>query len=220
MNFQKSSKDIKHFIGKFLDDRDILNYCMIDNNQHGNVCNEDFFYNVLLSRYPDTLKYRNTSFKKWYLSVIHYVDLLKRKYNFNYRQYNHGNPREQYKIFEELKNEKNPTLLLRPAATQGDLALVKFAVENGGDIHANEGALQWASENGHLDIVEYLVDKKANIHAWDEAALQFASLNGHLEIVKYLVEHGANIHAYDDIALRWARKNKHWDVVKYLESLP
>ena len=29
----------------------------------------------------------------------------------------------------------------------------------------NDYALRWASENGHLEVVKYLVENKANIHA-------------------------------------------------------
>ena len=46
----------------------------------------------------------------------------------------------------------------------------------------------------------------------------WASYNGHLEFVKYLVEQGADIHAEYDFALKYARKNKHLEVVKYLEE--
>ncbi len=37
-----------------------------------------------------------------------------------------------------------------------------------------------------------------------EVHLAFASMHGYLEIVKFLVESGANIHANNDKALRWA----------------
>ena len=53
-------------------------------------------------------------------------------------------------------------------------------------------------ENGHLEVVKYLVENKANIHAKNDYALRLASGNGHLEVVKYLVENGANIHAKND----------------------
>jgi ankyrin repeat protein len=46
-----------------------------------------------------------------------------------------------------------------------------------------------------------------------------ASEYGHLEVVKYLVEQGADIHAFDDYALRFANSNKHREVVNYLNNL-
>ena len=48
----------------------------------------------------------------------------------------------------------------------------------------------------------------ADIHENDEQALRISSENGHLELVKYLVEKGADIHAIDDYAYRMAVSNK------------
>ena len=82
-----------------------------------------------------------------------------------------------------------------------------------------DNALIEASSGGHLDIVKYLVENGADIHAENDYALIWASNYGHLEVVKYLVENGANIHAENDEALRTARWNEDLEVVKYLESL-
>ena len=46
-----------------------------------------------------------------------------------------------------------------------------------------------------------------------------AAKNGHLDVVRYLVERGADVHADDDEAMRWASRNGHLEVVKYLESV-
>jgi hypothetical protein len=52
-----------------------------------------------------------------------------------------------------------------------------------------------------------------------EHALLEASFKGRLEIVKYLVEKGANIHANNDYSLRYARLNGHIEVVNYLQNV-
>ena len=59
----------------------------------------------------------------------------------------------------------------------------------------------------------------ANIHAADDCAVRWASGNGHLQVVKYLVSSGANIHARHDLAVLWASENGHLEVVKYLVSV-
>ena len=79
--------------------------------------------------------------------------------------------------------------------------------------------LQYASIYGHLDIVKYLVEHGSNIHANNDYALRWASYNGYLDVVKYLVEHGANIHAKNDEALRDADERNHFNVFNYLKSL-
>jgi len=95
----------------------------------------------------------------------------------------------------------------------------KEAFRLGADIHADDdAALCWASQNGHLEVVKFLVSKGANIHAVDDRALQLASQYGHLAVVKFLVSKGANIHSDDDFALQVACENGHLAVVKALEA--
>ena len=61
------------------------------------------------------------------------------------------------------------------------------------DIHTNNDlALLLATEEGHLEVVKFLVENGANIHADNYGALRVASQNGHLEVVKFLVERGAD----------------------------
>lgn len=55
------------------------------------------------------------------------------------------------------------------------------------EICDNERALRYAAHNGHLLIVRYLIERGANLHANNEWwALQYASHNGHLPVVQYL----------------------------------
>ena len=87
------------------------------------------------------------------------------------------------------------------------------------DITANDNsAIIWASENGHLKVVKYLVSQGADVTADDNYAVQLASENGHLEIVKYLVRHGADVTANNNYAVVWASTNGYLEVVKYLVS--
>ena len=104
------------------------------------------------------------------------------------------------------------------ASSNGHLDVVKYLVDHGANVNADDDeALIWASKNGHLDVVEYLVDNGANVNAEDDYALRLASENGHTDIVKYLVDHGANIHTRDDEALRWASEYGHLDIVAFFE---
>jgi ankyrin repeat protein len=125
---------------------------------------------------------------------------------------------------------------LRLASNNGHLAVVEHLINNGaglsaspsmalepaaalrpdkvGDIHAeNDLAFRWASENGHLAVVECLIKHgadratpnlgvAADIHAGlalprpdkvgrNDWALCWASRNGHLAVVKCLIAHGA-----------------------------
>lgn len=89
------------------------------------------------------------------------------------------------------------------AAASGDLADVRSQVAQGVDVnlHGPGGfnALNAAARNGHLDVIQYLVEHGANIDQNDnhlhKTALLAASFNRHFDIVKYLVEKGANVNA-------------------------
>jgi hypothetical protein len=113
-------------------------------------------------------------------------------------------------------SSKSLDTALRWSSYDGYLEVVKYLVENGADIHANNGyALKYASQHGYLEVVKFLVENGADIHVGNDCALRCASF-GRLDIVKYLVEHGADIHADNDYALKYASQHGYLEVVKFL----
>lgn len=61
-------------------------------------------------------------------------------------------------------------------------------------------ALINAARDGHLDVVQYLVEQGADIEAQDmnrSATVIYSALSGHLDVVKCLVEHGADTEVKD-----------------------
>jgi len=103
---------------------------------------------------------------------------------------------------------------LRVASENGHIDVVRYLIENGVTITHKCIALRHASKGGHKDIVRYLVENGANIHS--SSSLKYASEGGHTDVVQYLFERGANIHADNNYALRFASKNGRSDVVKFL----
>jgi ankyrin repeat protein len=89
------------------------------------------------------------------------------------------------------------------AAASGDLGALKSAIEHGADVNfrgpGGFNALNAAARNGHLEIVQYLVEHGATIDRSDnqrhKTALLAASFQRHFDIVQYLVEKGANVNA-------------------------
>merc|ERR1712113_992837 len=83
--------------------------------------------------------------------------------------------------------------------------------------------LMLASIEGYLNIVKYLVEKGANVDAFDDknyTAMMHANANNRLEILKYLMEKGANVDAHNieesTSSLILACNGGHLEVVKYL----
>ena len=58
--------------------------------------------------------------------------------------------------------------------------------------------LHWAAQNGHLSVVDYLVNNKAEINSKSEknwTPLHISAINGYIHVVKYLVNKKADINA-------------------------
>lgn len=110
----------------------------------------------------------------------------------------------------------------------------------GGKFCPEQSLLSVASQNNHIGIVKYLIDKKAKIEDQDEygsTPLHYAALKGNLDIVKLLLENGANVNmkaskkfvriygietqkitGTHETPLHNACRLGHLDVVKYLIS--
>ena len=98
------------------------------------------------------------------------------------------------------------------AAFKGDLLKVKAIVAarpaatvqvvnsvNGPEYQST--ALMWASDRGHKEIAEFLINSGANVDAKNKygyTALMMASVNDRKEMVELLLSRGANIDATDE----------------------
>ena len=248
-------KDVDREVLKHVDDKELLEICTINRKTWNEVCDDAFLKRRLTSKYPGIEKFKkaNESWKRFFLTAIYYISKMKDEFDFDY---SFGDLWKQYSILKQVEKWaevfKTPydfdSLLIR-ATEVGDVALAEFSLRKGANIQHGDGALRSASQNGHLNIVKYLLKQGADIHAGEDSALRSASRNGRLDIVKYLVQSGANIHARNDGALqeaiaygqlavfkylmnqganihaiheyglKLARRNKRFEVVKYLESL-
>lgn len=231
-------KDVdREILGK-VDDNDLRKVWLINKKIYYEVC-DDNFLKRRLSKYSDIEKYKEENWKQFFLKINFYISKLK-EFDFDYIS---GDFKKQYSLLKKTDNmndllfnaceegELNVVIYalkngagmrdyaLKIASQSGHVEIVKYFVENGFDIHANnESALFFAADNGHYEVVKYLVEKGADIHISEEEPFRWASRNGHYEVVKYLLEKGADVHIQGNYALKWATQYNHTKIIEYLES--
>ena len=115
------------------------------------------------------------------------------------------------------------------AIRRGSLPAVKYYYEQDHSIihqhnqnNVDLTPLHYASEDGHLEIVEFLISKGAKVDARDSdnaTPLMEAAYKGRSNVVKLLLANGARINSQDadlDTPLHWAIDGNRLDVVKLL----
>ncbi len=115
--------------------------------------------------------------------------------------------------------QKSQSKIFLAAAENGHLDIMEYLMIRYQHLQSyNNKALELAAENGHLNIIKYLLTDNITISIKNYLLVE-AAKNGHLDIVKYLISKGAQTHYLNDKAMYSALKNGHSDVVKYLISI-
>ena len=202
-NLLTGIRDVDRLIIDELSDEDFLNMCSLNRTYAERVCDDSYFRLRTKARFPETIPYKVLpKWKNHYLSIVKYIDLLKREYNYDYI-ISDRNPEYLY-IAMEYFTDSNPSNL-----SIDDSQYNEFSAEEG---------LLAAIQADDLSIVKYLVDvQRADIDFYDGEALNKAIQIQSLEIIEYLMEAGAE---YDiDDLLDKAQYNRNPLIIDYLESL-
>jgi hypothetical protein len=112
--------------------------------------------------------------------------------------------------------------LLKIAAREGYTETVRFLLEDKGidPFIENDYALRRACQNGHLEIVELLLNHGANPAALDDTPIRVAAKGGHTEIVRLLLrDTRVNPLACNNYALIEAQRMNHKKIVALLEAV-
>ncbi|RBA12849.1 hypothetical protein FPRO05_14071 [Fusarium proliferatum] len=114
--------------------------------------------------------------------------------------------------------------LMRTSASEGDNEAIGIYLDAGCSMLCINRALQVASEGGHIQIVERLLEAGAHVNAavagyGGRTALQAASAGGHIQVVERLLEAGAHVNAAaatirGQTALQAASEGGHIQVVE------
>ena len=96
-----------------------------------------------------------------------------------------------------IQTEETQETALTLACCGGFLEVAQYLVDHGANIELGASTpLMEASQEGHIDIVKYLISKNAKIDAVTntmDSALTYACANGHTVIADLLISCGANV---------------------------
>lgn len=195
----KLPRDVLFKIALALDLPDLLSYCLTSKSYNDAACKNPDFWRARLLKEKQTL--------------LRDKDIQSIK-----------DPKEYYE--KQVKKYKGYlSKKLTEFAKSGELDKAKRAVELGADINyetvdGNEfnTPLTYAANNGHFDVVKYLIEHGADKNDYYLATALVESVkNRHNEIAIYLVEQGANTAFDKDLAIRWALTNNDKELADYLE---
>ena len=118
-------KDIDREVLKYIDDRELLEICMIDRQTWNEVC-DDMFLRRRLSKYPGIEKYKkeNESWKQFFLRAIYYISKMRDEFGFIYSA---GDFKEKFMLLKTYEKD----LLLVVAMEKGHSDLARHALKTG-----------------------------------------------------------------------------------------
>lgn len=167
------NKDIDREILMKCSDESFVKLSNINRYFRNDVCDDVLIERRLRKTHPETLKYKKGAWVKYFLVTIHYIDKLKKDFNYIYKG---RDPRLQYYILTLATDEYQ----------------VKNLIQTGLDLCVElDRVLMAAVYNGNFEIVKYVVEQGANVNYWQGDPLFYAEKRGHAKIVEYLKENGA-----------------------------
>ncbi|KAJ3271736.1 hypothetical protein HDV01_006431 [Terramyces sp. JEL0728] len=114
------------------------------------------------------------------------------------------------------------SLLIKQVINSNDLPYIQMLFRKSIDFTlADNFAIKWSSEIGHLDLVKILLQSGVDPSIDDNYPIRFASRNGNLEIVQLLLNHElVNPAANNNSPLTLAARNGHENIVALLLKHP
>jgi hypothetical protein len=95
-------------------------------------------------------------------------------------------------------------------ADRGNLEKVKFLLDSG--THFSQPVLGWAlchsAENGHIQVVRFLLNHGVSVDTMDAYPLTMSLRNGHMGVARLLLDHGARVTAQETfIVLKYLQES-------------
>lgn len=186
------SKDTdREILLKINSDRELLEMCSLNKYFNG-LCDEAFFRNRIVAKYPQSLKNKpeNMKWKQFYLKLVYLIGKMQEDYEFDFTS---GDPEMYFDILEE----SNIAQQFFFASKYYLKDLLSYLISRENKIDNNwpyKNYLEWgvfgAAVGNHEELLEwYLKNVQPEISL--DLPLSGAAEGGHKTLVENLIERGA-----------------------------
>lgn len=181
-------KDVDREILMKLDDKSLLEACIINKYMRTEVCNDSFLIKRMLKNYPGAIKYKphDKSWRKYFLETIYFTDKMKNEFDYDYV---FGNPQKQYdilKIFAEFKFYFEPIIIRSIHEKENALAIYYLKKSP-----LNDTIIQHLIIFGDLDILKYAFENIPNFKKnYGELSMSLSLETSNIEKFTYLLSMG------------------------------
>ena len=209
MNILTGQKNADLLILDILDDKSLINFCLV-NKDANRLCSIDSFWiNRLVRKYgKESLQFKSTNktWKQFYLSILKYWD---DNVNFAMRKAARGGDKDLVDFFiSKGANDWNYGMFY--AAQGGHKDLAEFFISKGAN-NWNRGMIH-AAYTGHKDLVDFFISKGANRLDY---GMEAAAAGGDKDLVDFFISKGAD--NWND-GMEAAAEEGHKDLVEFFKQ--
>ena len=209
----------------YLDDKSLHETCSINDYFSETICNNSFWLNKILNKYPLTseeIREEMTKrgmhlYKDYYIDLKHDIGILNNDEILNIAViYGRTNLAKIALRRQKEFGYMDENFLI--TAYNNNTEIVKLLLERGANVHVNnEQALIRALNGLNVPMIKLLLEYGADPNADNGLAWRYVILSNDTEAIKAFLDAGANVHWNNDWALKYASTSRMSDeVVKLL----
>jgi hypothetical protein len=108
-----------------------------------------------------------------------------------------------------------PMLDMDLSSMYGFISILKWWKNSGLELKYTANAMDWASKNGHIDVLDWWLKESGLELKYTANAMDWASKNGHIDVLDWWLKESGLELKYSESSMDWASKNGHVDTLNW-----